>query len=166
MGFQAGQFVQLQTQTRADCYFDVFRNQRFKLALHLIVVWGNHKLLNFGHKKVLGTCNGDSHQSFDQRMIRLVPRIEINFHLSLSTVRTLFDIRSHDFFLQKVTVSYCEFWSFRSVVNVVEGFGFGRVIIMSLPIVWTFGEANDDDPKGGAGYLTSHCFLQCLSEGS
>jgi hypothetical protein len=26
---------------------------------------------------------------------------------------------------------------------------------MSLPIVQTFGEPNDDDPEEGAGYLTS-----------
>ena len=32
----------------ADCYFDVFRNQLFKLALRLIVVLRIHKLLNFG----------------------------------------------------------------------------------------------------------------------
>ncbi len=31
----------------ADCYFDVFRNQLFKLALCLIVVWRIHELLNF-----------------------------------------------------------------------------------------------------------------------
>jgi hypothetical protein len=46
-------------------------------------------------------------------------------------------------------------------VSAVEGFGFGRAI-MSLPIMRTlFGEPNEDDPEGGAGYLTSDRVIFC-----
>jgi hypothetical protein len=36
----------------------------------------------------------------------------------------------------------------------VESYRSRRVWLWSLPIMWTFGEPNDNDPEGGAGYLT------------
>jgi hypothetical protein len=46
--FKLGILPSCKPKPSADCYFDVFRNQLFKLALRLIVVLRIHKLLNFG----------------------------------------------------------------------------------------------------------------------
>ena len=97
-------------------------------------------------------------QTFDQRVICLERRIEINFDLNLIIkLRSLQTVRPFlKFVLAIFPAKSCrQFHSYRPAVIVVEGFHCGCAN-RSLPIVQTFGEPNDDNPEGGAGYLHAY----------